>query len=1497
MHPTWPTPRVARRSRLLRRLKALSRAALRRRGIWISAGLALAVALILAAVVASSPTQAISPVTIIQPKQGAIVGLEQLRSGADLPVIFLAPESSDYATLSLRRQSGISDLTTVAPFTLTPGGAGGLIESVVPLSGGGQTLLRVSMFVPVPPDTYDDVRLTVGVHGGGSSASATVDFTLDLIPPTIYESHSTRTDESDQDLLLNRVCVEVNESIARIELACNGAWLGPVPAGEPERVTVKERHAVFCLHSQPVPSDCTGLMARVTDWGGNVSAPYDYGDFVCSIPAKQLSEGGRRNALVVDTDDRLHAAYILENGVYYATQGPDGAWQTEPIHCACGFNMDTKQCRSNDCNKRYGLNVGLAVDDEGTPGVCFVYGDVFDPNLLSEYTAVGEVHVRWRQGAEPGGEWPGELLGQGEARFFHCAIANPGLFGDQDYPGATVIYDEGRPYDAASVLVSQIQAGGSTWKREQIAGFLGREVSAVQDADGRVHIVFRGSQDTGHPEEAFRLNYARHGRGATGSTWRTAPVEDGQGRPIYGSRPSLALGPQGRLGMSYADAYAMIQAYAARRLFVDSFSGTETWDSEAVLRTDPFFGQYTLGLYAQALNPGGLATQDRVYVGAGSSLALDSGGNPQVVFVAEKRQKPGTEEVVDLGELIAASRDGNGRWLYSVLDGRVEGSVDLSAALNSAGRLRVLFHNGLHPPGQGDDGARGSLQYWHAESRSAVYANPDDAIGAALPPELDSCAAHAHLHQDDSATRLTEPQINLLPGPARLVANPANPSDADLADLLERIRRYVDVSDAPFPPTGYTSWDTADMTQPDVRDDVAENLPLRYLLQELARFVDNLGTPGGFAVRLRAPHPAVPGDPVPAPPASLQQEVVAGSLVEDIFTGLRIRSNNYSPVVKQQVNVCVPDDCLLRPALTAPTLPATTTLPTALFATAVGVQRFLLKQSADFCQQAGLILVVGVNGQAQTACYGCPFSWQRVIGMPGVGVPVCAPACADNAEPDYRRIDDSPYITCLEEGCDDTRCPAEKCPAPPSGTPAQPVREDEVWRPVPGRALCVRCPEGATRVACTDEGSTKCGDDYACATGVGRDECERAERACKSDADCDVAAAFGCVTPPGTCRKLPLCESDSDCDWFDFGATCANGLCRAPCTKDWQCPKLMVCTGRNESGFPPIEGACTYTNTLKFDPADLPCQSAGCSTCLDNAYCLDSAQTAGEPDCLSSRRCIFCPAGHTCATQQAMTAPVCLLRPLADDYFLELIQSLPGQDSSVLTVPARFGAALGGLDVKTEVSGHKIEFSETVQRGGLRLRPHPLGPEHQGYIVLAIEFPRDLEVGSDCNSSITIPKPVMRIRFQPYSFNGRIYAASIDMGVYPSIDATEPIEITADHLDFEAGCAYTCGCLTDAHLAQVNLQLAAMLSGKLNDSLLEVLNGSLDALLRNMIVGGWMFGREQAIDELDVARDTVPGASLRWTGDANPTDEIERLVIRDPDPSQPGWGRLDYVER
>ena len=78
------------------------------------------------------------------------------------------------------------------------------------------------------------------------------------------------------------------------------------------------------------------------------------------------------------------------------------------------------------------------------------------------------------------------------------------------------------------------------------------------------------------------------------------------------------------------------------------------------------------------------------------------------------------------------------------------------------------------------------------------------------------------------------PRSNLQPSPVSLVADSANPSAEDPADLFERIRRYAAVS----------IWDTLDMTQPAVRDQVSTTPLLGYLLQELPRLTDNLGNSG-----------------------------------------------------------------------------------------------------------------------------------------------------------------------------------------------------------------------------------------------------------------------------------------------------------------------------------------------------------------------------------------------------------------------------------------------------------------------------------------------------------------------------------------------------------------------------------------------------------------------------------------------------------------------------
>ena len=575
MRPTTVASHIARRARLLPILKSLSPAALRRRGTWVSAGLALAAVFFLAGFVSSSP------ITIIERGKARWLAWTNCATARICP--WPSWCRSRPATPRSRWPGGAAARSHHGP-ALCPRprgrrqanrlGRAALVARPVRVQGEHACIRAARPERRRAADGRRARRRHERLGYGGPDAGP------DPAGDLCRAQHAHRRDADDQ--LLNRVCVEVNEPLVRIELACNGSWLGPVPAGQPERITLKKRHAVFCLNSQPVPSGCTRLTAQVTNQSGNVSAPYDFGDLVCSIPTKQLSKGGARNALVVDADDRLHAAYILDNGVYYTTQAPDGAWLSEPIHCACGLNPDTRMCNANDCNKRYGLNVGLAVDGEGSPGVCFVYGDVFDPSQESEYTAVGEVHVAWRAGLQADQEWPGEVLGKGEARFFHCAIANPGLFGDQDYPGATVIYDEGKPNDLASVLVSRIQVGGATgggtrspasWGAKSARWWTARAGCTSCSADRWI----RASRWRAGSRSTTRST-AGAPRAAPGRRrpWRTRGEDHPRPPAVPGARTAGHAGDEvhrrkpGSPGVRW------------RRLAVDTFTGTETWDAEAV---------------------------------------------------------------------------------------------------------------------------------------------------------------------------------------------------------------------------------------------------------------------------------------------------------------------------------------------------------------------------------------------------------------------------------------------------------------------------------------------------------------------------------------------------------------------------------------------------------------------------------------------------------------------------------------------------------------------------------------------------------------------------------------------------------------------------------------------------------------------------------------------------------------------------------------------------
>jgi hypothetical protein len=70
------------------------------------------------------------------------------------------------------------------------------------------------------------------------------------------------------------------------------------------------------------------------------------------------------------------------------------------------------------------------------------------------------------------------------------------------------------------------------------------------------------------------------------------------------------------------------------------------------------------------------------------------------------------------------------------------------------------------------------------------------------------------------------------------------------------------------------------------------------------------------------------------------------------------------------------------------------------------------------------------------------------------------------------------------------------------------------------------------------------------------------------------------------------------------------------------------------------------------------------------------------------------------------------------------------------------------------------------------------------------------------------------------------------------------------------------------------------------------------SLTRDMATGGWIFGRHKAIDELDLARDSLhSNADGSWFfGDKNLADGVERLRILGK-PGAAGFGVVEYFEQ
>jgi hypothetical protein len=528
---------------------------------------------------------------------------------------------------------------------------------------------------------------------------------------------------------------------------------------------------------------------------------------------------------------------------------------------------------------------------------------------------------------------------------------------------------------------------------------------------------------------------------------------------------------------------------------------------------------------------------------------------------------------------------------------------------------------------------------------------------------------------------------------------------------------------------------------------------------------------------------------------------------------------------------------------------------------------FDLDKAAEACAALkGSPAVLAVIPGGVTGCYRCASKQEAVFGLPGEKAPVCLPACAGSDGPDYRRIFSkpySPYILCTAKGCDDTRCRESKCgKAVFKGPLGAAIHRDEEWEPVPGKPLCTRCPEGHRLLQCRSH--YRCPSSHYCLS-----TCSAQWWSCSVDEDCDVARGIGCAevklangSTKKRCLNLRRCVAKLDCRTNE---KCLNHLCH---------------------GDKPLDQH-TADGLKAYDRSSRLCQQVGCSTCIGNAYCLDHAQDKTTPAGTT-----HCPLKHSCVTKGTAVTTSCVLRPLLNDAGVELLQAMApllGDSGALMQVLPELGALFTDLDLpgKLRDTMNRIKLSERVAKGGLRFLPHRSGKRHQGYLAVVLEMADTVEAEVSC-ASPSIPAPVVaRLTFQPYSYAGRIYVTPLDVGIHHKVQDTAPVSIKGD--------CYTESCYDGDLQQDFNDGLAGGLDPKIQAQIAASFDQLLQLLTRSMVVGGWLFGRAQALDELDLARDKV-AASNKWHGDKDLADEIQRLrIVGSLKPG--GWAAVDYLER
>jgi len=308
----------------------------------------------------------------------------------------------------------------------------------------------------------------------------------------------------------------------------------------------------------------------------------------------------------------------------------------------------------------------------------------------------------------------------------------------------------------------------------------------------------------------------------------------------------------------------------------------------------------------------------------------------------------------------------------------------------------------------------------------------------------------------------------------------------------------------------------------------------------------------------------------------------------------------------------------------------------------------------------------------------------------------------------------------------------------------------------------------------------------------------------------------------------------------------------------WGNPPINICGSASICPRRPDLCKCTTTQGIwTYVPQ---CVDIGCQECPQNAYCHDGDIVEGDVQATAIGNLYACPARHTCSGHSLATAPVCVDRPVFDDFRVYAAANSQSPQNTFGTAPNSVANQLGRLVANLRIP-NKVNAgcscidpvdieADTVLSGGFRFGQ---GVFRQGYLEFVFRTVAPTHVSAmGCTGSAG--QLFVRLRLQPYFAAGdfsneppyyvgqtRWHLAAVQLAMDLEHGTGLPPVSIAPGQDFDL-----------PHNIDLN-DLPADAIGALEGGV-----GTLwHYIAEDMIVGGWIVGRSDAIAELDTAHDVV----------------------------------------